>query len=165
MKFPIGRPLDQTPRAVEWLVILRWFPLVTRESLEFFRPFTILVQVGSHPQGQLVVQVAGPRQVQGVVDYLGCYSVMFWVFTAGIHTLVGVNLELPKYTQFRLYGFSGYMDYILPRFRLYGLLKYGLFAYLNHFCRDKCGPYIRNWVYLATSNGLMCAFRRLKFFY
>ena len=37
----------------------------------------LLVQVGSHAQGQLVVQVAGPRQVQGVVDYLGCYSVMF----------------------------------------------------------------------------------------
>ena len=34
----------------------------------------LLVQVGSHTQGQLVVQVPGPGQVQGIVDYLGSNS-------------------------------------------------------------------------------------------
>ena len=54
------------------------------------------------------------------------------------------------YTQFRLYRlgiynvFSGYMDYILPKFRLYGLLKYGIIAYMDNFSWDKRGPYIRN---------------------
>ena len=36
----------------------------------------LLVQVGSHAQGQLVVQVSSPGQVQGIVDYLGPDSVM-----------------------------------------------------------------------------------------
>ena len=43
------------------------------------------------------------------------------------------------------------MDHFIPIFRLYGLLFYGLFAYMNHFSRDKRGPYIRNWAYQSFS--------------
>ena len=41
------------------------------------------------------------------------------------------------------------MDHFIPIFPFYGLLFlfYGLFAYLDHFSRDKRGPYIRNRVY------------------
>ena len=43
------------------------------------------------------------------------------------------------------------MNYIIPRFRLYGFLKYGIFAYMDHFSRDKRGPYIRNGVNLIST--------------
>ena len=35
----------------------------------------------------------------------------------------------------------------IPIFWLFGLLFSGLFAYMDHFSRDKRGPYIRNRVY------------------
>ena len=37
----------------------------------------------------------------------------------------------------------------IPRFQLYGILIYRIFAYLEHFSRDKRVPSIRNRVYLT----------------
>ena len=45
----------------------------------------------------------------------------------------------------RKYGFSGYIwtTFFLD-FGYMALKKYGIFAYMDHFSRDKLGPYIRN---------------------
>ena len=47
--------------------------------------------------------------------------------------------------------YFAYMDHFIPIFWLYGLLFYGLFAYMDQFSRDKRVPYIRNWVYFGEN--------------
>ena len=43
------------------------------------------------------------------------------------------------------------MGRFMSIFWLYGLLFYGLIAYRDNFRWDKCGPYIRNWVYVKAN--------------
>ena len=61
--------------------------------------------------------------------------------------VVTMIVSKPGVYGLRIYGLFALIVYFILIFRLYGLLFYGLFAYMDHFSRDKRGPYTPSFFY------------------